>query len=426
VAFDVFISYASKDKIVADAVCVRLESSGIRCWIAPRDIVAGTSYGEAIIEAIHGAKVMVLVFSSNANASGHIPKEVERAVSNGVAILPFRIEDVAPGKSLDYFIGSVHWLDAMTPPMEKHLDDLAATVHKLIPAPGESGTAAAPPTVMWQHAAAATMQTAALTAAVRPATSSGGTAPASFLNSKTVWIGAAAVLVLAAVLTGMMLLRGGGSSHTTADAPDTTNPPPGKDIPSNPNPGAKDLTPAPKVTPASRKGAPPVVQASADPIVGCYQWFNNVPVTISADGTMVAGPFMAHWRLVNAERRAYTFTWPLMIETLTISPDQRSMSGGNQYGYPISGARTAGSFGLAGAWHWANGWDVTVAPNGTFTSASFRGTWRSVDASRGIYEMTWPSPVDSVTLLAGSTRISGANQYGVAISGLKTAACGGN
>ena len=114
-AFDVFISYASKDKIVADAVCVRLESSGIRCWIAPRDIVAGTSYGEAIIEAIHGAKVMVLVFSSNANASGHIPKEVERAVSNGVAILPFRIEDVAPGKSLDYFIGSVHWLDAMTP-----------------------------------------------------------------------------------------------------------------------------------------------------------------------------------------------------------------------------------------------------------------------------------------------------------------------
>ncbi len=132
-AFDVFISYASKDKTVADAVCARLEAAGIRCWIAPRDIVAGTSYGEAIIDAIHAAKVMVLVFSANANASGHIPKEVERAVSNGVAILPFRIEDVAPGKSLDYFIGSVHWLDAMTPPMEQHLDDLAATVHKLIP-----------------------------------------------------------------------------------------------------------------------------------------------------------------------------------------------------------------------------------------------------------------------------------------------------
>ena len=140
-SFDVFISYASKDKMIADAVCARLEAAGIRCWIAPRDIVAGTSYGEAIIDAIHGAKVMVLVFSSSANASGHIPKEVERAVSSGVAILPFRIEDVAPGKSLDYFIGSVHWLDAMTPPMEKHLDVLAATVHKLIPAEGERADA---------------------------------------------------------------------------------------------------------------------------------------------------------------------------------------------------------------------------------------------------------------------------------------------
>ncbi len=150
-AFDVFISYSSKDKTIADAVCARLESDGIRCWIAPRDIVAGTSYGEAIIDAIHGARVMVLVFSSSANTSGHIPKEVERAVSNGVAILPFRIEDVAPGKSLDYFIGSVHWLDAMTPPMEKHLDDLAATVHKLLPASADDRPAIpAQPTIL-QH-----------------------------------------------------------------------------------------------------------------------------------------------------------------------------------------------------------------------------------------------------------------------------------
>ena len=102
-AYDVFISYSSKDKVVADAVCARLEARGVRCWIAPRDVLAGVPYGEAIIDAIHGVKVMVLVFSSNANSSGHIPKEVERAVSNGVAIIPFRIEDVAPGKSLDYF-----------------------------------------------------------------------------------------------------------------------------------------------------------------------------------------------------------------------------------------------------------------------------------------------------------------------------------
>ena len=133
-----------------------------------------------------------------------------------------------------------------------------------------------------------------------------------------------------------------------------------------------------------------------DPIVGCYQWFNNAPVVIRADGTVTGGPFTARWRLVNAERRAYTFTWPVMVETLTVSPDQRSMSGGNQYGYPISGGRVSGTVGLAGNWHWANGWNVSVAPNGTFTSGTWRGTWRAVDAARGIFEMNWPSPVDSV------------------------------
>src|ERR1700688_982920 len=116
-AHDVFISYASGDKPVADAVCAMLESHGIRCWIAPRDVVPGMHYGEAIIDAIHECRIMVLVFSSKANLSGHIPKEIERAVSQGSAIMPLRIEDVVPAKSLDYFIGGVHWLDAPTAPI---------------------------------------------------------------------------------------------------------------------------------------------------------------------------------------------------------------------------------------------------------------------------------------------------------------------
>jgi hypothetical protein len=211
VSFDVFISYASKDKIVADAVCARLEAAGIRCWIAPRDIVAGTSYGEAIIDAIRRAKVMVLVFSSSANASGHILKEVERAVSSGVAILPFRIEDVAPGKSLDYFIGSVHWLDAMTPPMEKHLDSLAATAHKLIPAKGSEPTpgagfsgagaaGAAGSTAIWQRgvpgmAAAPTVGAATTNAAAAAGPVAAGAAGGG-LSGKKIWIGVAAAVVL--------------------------------------------------------------------------------------------------------------------------------------------------------------------------------------------------------------------------------------
>jgi hypothetical protein len=81
---------------------------------------------------------MVLVFTANANASPQIRREVERAVNHGVAILPLRMEDVLPGKSLEYFIGNVHWLDALTPPFEAHLASLAGTIKILLarPEPG--------------------------------------------------------------------------------------------------------------------------------------------------------------------------------------------------------------------------------------------------------------------------------------------------
>ena len=399
-AYDAFISYASKDKTIADAVCARLEASGIRCWIAPRDIVAGTSYGEAIIEAIHGLKVMVLVFSSNANASGHIPKEVERAVSNGVAIVPFRIEDVAPGKSLDYFIGSVHWLDAMTPPMEKHLDDLAATVHKLLPAkPSEQGVPVAEVSGVWHRPAAVTAPVGAPpVAAARPA--AGGAASAS---SKTIWIGVAAVAVIAAIVIGVVLMRGGNSQTPTT-------------LQNTMNPARNEAPPIPA----------PVVTTGIDPIVGCYLWFNNGTVVIRATGTMQGGPFPGHWKLVNATTRAYTFTWPQAVDTVTISADQKTLSGGNQYGYPTSGTRILGDKGLVGIWNWTNGAPVTITDDGKFLTAQFLGTWRTVNAAQRIYALTWPDPVDSVTLSADGTHVSGQNQYGVAISGVKTGACSGN
>jgi TIR domain len=127
-ALDTFISYSSKDKTAADAACAVLERAGIRCWIAPRDIRPGQEYGHSIIEAIDQCRVMVLIFSANANDSRQIHREIERAVSKGVPIIPLRIEEVVPTKSMEYFLGAIHWLDALTPPLEKHLQQLAETV----------------------------------------------------------------------------------------------------------------------------------------------------------------------------------------------------------------------------------------------------------------------------------------------------------
>jgi hypothetical protein len=129
---DVFISYSSKDKPAADAACAKLEGRGIRCWVAPRDIMPGDDWSSSIIEAINGARTMVLVFSANANASQQIKREVERAVNKGIPVIPLRIQNVAPEKSLEYFISTPHWLDAYTPPLDHHLTYLGDVIAHIL------------------------------------------------------------------------------------------------------------------------------------------------------------------------------------------------------------------------------------------------------------------------------------------------------
>jgi TPR repeat protein len=140
----VFVSYSTKDKIAADVVVARLEREALSCWYAPRDIVPGSSWATSIVNAIAGCKVMVVVFSQNANKSDHISREVERAVGHGVPVVPLRIEDVMPQGDLEYFLSSSHWMDAITPPVERHLDELSHKLKSLLE-PGEAAVQARGP-----------------------------------------------------------------------------------------------------------------------------------------------------------------------------------------------------------------------------------------------------------------------------------------
>jgi hypothetical protein len=128
---EVFISYSAKDKGAAELICTRLESAGIRCWMAPRDIRPGMSWGRAIIAAIDGARMVLLLFSQHANASPQVTREVERAVQKDLTIIPVRIENVAPAGDLEYFLGTPQWLDAM--PLERHLDRILDSVKYWLP-----------------------------------------------------------------------------------------------------------------------------------------------------------------------------------------------------------------------------------------------------------------------------------------------------
>src|SRR3974377_2448806 len=141
--FDAFISYSSKDKTAADAACAVLKSAGVRCWIAPRDIRPGMEYAAAIVEAIDYCRAMVLIFSADANKSAQISREIEHAVKKGVPIVPVRIEDIKPTNSMDYFLGSIHWLDALTPPLERHLQRLGQIIKAMLQADDTPDIAAA-------------------------------------------------------------------------------------------------------------------------------------------------------------------------------------------------------------------------------------------------------------------------------------------
>ncbi len=128
----IFISYSSKDEDTALSVCVNLERRGIKCWIAPRDILSGESYGGSIVNAINNSLVMILIYSGNSNISPQVIREIERAVSKKIKIIPVRIDDSDLSNDMEYFISSSHWLDATSPPIEKHIDKIENAVKGML------------------------------------------------------------------------------------------------------------------------------------------------------------------------------------------------------------------------------------------------------------------------------------------------------
>jgi hypothetical protein len=112
---DVFLSYSSEDRFAADEVRDALERNGVRVRMAPSDVRPDMNWGSSINDAIHGARVMVLVFSGAAIASPRIELEVERAINKGLPVIPFRIEDIQPSKG-----------------MGQHLERLARVVKRVI------------------------------------------------------------------------------------------------------------------------------------------------------------------------------------------------------------------------------------------------------------------------------------------------------
>ena len=180
-----FISYASQDKTTADAICELLENEGIGCWIAPRDVIPGEFYADAIVRALNEAQVLLLVLTEHAANSPHVLREVERTSSKRHPIIALRIGTVSLPPALEYFLSSSHWLDANGSAVKDSFPKLIAAAKRMV-ATASAGTSSQ-----------------AEASAPRPNT----------VAKRTRWLlGAIAV---AAVLIGAVLVRFWGASHPT-------------------------------------------------------------------------------------------------------------------------------------------------------------------------------------------------------------------
>lgn len=123
---DVFISYEHQSKSIADNICAYLESKGVRCWYAPRDVVG--PYADAIVKAIEECKVFVLILNHNSSESVHVLNEVEmaykRIMQGELTLVPFKVDDGTLSKSMEYYVKRLHWIDAVSATLEQAIEQL--------------------------------------------------------------------------------------------------------------------------------------------------------------------------------------------------------------------------------------------------------------------------------------------------------------
>lgn len=76
-----FISYSSKDEILAHRLHADLQDKGVRCWFAPHDMKIGDKIRARIDEAIHLQDKLLLILSAASVASDWVEHEVEMALA---------------------------------------------------------------------------------------------------------------------------------------------------------------------------------------------------------------------------------------------------------------------------------------------------------------------------------------------------------
>ena len=99
---DVFISYSHHDTEIRAEIVKKLESAGISCWYAPRNIQPGEEWADAITRGLKDSRALLLIFTEASNASNQVLREVGLAVDLKKPIIPCRCDETIPSGSMQY------------------------------------------------------------------------------------------------------------------------------------------------------------------------------------------------------------------------------------------------------------------------------------------------------------------------------------
>ncbi len=231
----IFISYSSKDQDIAETICKALESRGNSCWISSRDVRAGDNFQEAIVRALRGAKVMLLVFTANANNSDEIKKELVLAGRHQVTVVPVRVEDVVPNDAFTYEFATRQWVD-LYKNWEQEIELLSSRLEHVLQSD--------------KPAATVQLQT--------PATSP--RLPQKKSNQPLIW-GAIAAVAVIVIGGGVYLMRPAAKPAPSAQ---TMPPPPASPSPQQQAAVQAPASPAPAAAPQPAPAPPPPPQLSPE------------------------------------------------------------------------------------------------------------------------------------------------------------------
>jgi hypothetical protein len=229
VSAPIFISYSSKDQEIAETIYQALEARGLDCWIACRDVRPGENFQEAIVKALRSAKVMLLLFTSNANNSDEIKKELVLAGRNRVTVVPVRVEDVVPSDAFSYEFATRQWIDLFKD-WEREIEQLALQLGHVLatakPADGGAAEASAPAVVLPPRRAVKT----------------------SSSNQPLIW-GAVAVVALIVIGGAVFYLRPSAKTLSAAAPPPAQTAAPAPPVQTAAPTPPPEPPPAPKLSP---------------------------------------------------------------------------------------------------------------------------------------------------------------------------------